>query len=450
MVGQGVRQIDFVLPEDRSASGILGDGTRWGAQFRYHSAGDHNVYEALAKVPSRDDNEAVLIAHSDRLPLIKLAGITSVPTLFCWRGAKLFWTGWGVIRTADVRRLPPGIDERGLFAFLAEGNGGAVLEEGPRPLIARSYEDLIESNRRVLAREFPGVLVGGKEVQPGVWVARNVALHPTARLEPPAFLGENSRVGALVQVGPSASIGKDCMIERETVVSNSVIFDGSYIGERLALRGVVVDRSRFASTRWGVEIEGMDDLLLGSVFSAPLHARVRRASRRSAAAVALLAASPCLVLMLAASAVQLIPPLRRQLMVRTPTIPEPYRWKTFPLWSFGIVENPAGNTGWVKHFFFCLLPALPSIVAGHIGLAGESAQTKEEIERATTPDRAAYLHRQIGILPLDSLCDALPDRDFAVLNTDDRNWLGTVRILGCYAQVVLRSLFLRTPDRHPK
>ena len=82
-------------------------------------------------------------------------------------------------------------------------------------------------------------------------------------------MGENSRVGAMVQVGPSVSIGKDCMIARETVVSHSVVFDGSYIGEKLALRGVVVDRSRFASTRWGVEIEGMDDLLLGSVFSAP-------------------------------------------------------------------------------------------------------------------------------------------------------------------------------------
>ena len=171
---------------------------------------------------------------------------------------------------------------------------------------------------------------------------------------------------------------------------------------------------------------------------------MRRACRRGAAAVALLAATPCLVILLAASAAKLIPALRRQLMVRTPTIPEPYRWKTFPLWSFGIVEKPTGKAGWVKHFFFYLLPALPSVVAGHIGLAGKSPETKEEIEGAAAPKRAAYLHRQLGVLPLDSLCDAMPDRNLMAADADDRDWLGTVRVLGCYAEMVLRSLFLGT------
>jgi hypothetical protein len=54
------------------------------------------------------------------------------------------------------------------------------------------------------------------------------------------------------------------------------------------------------------------------------------------------------------------------------------------------------------------------------------------------------LHRQLGVLPLDSLCDAMPDRNLVAADSDDRNWLGTLKILGCYTELVLRCVFLGT------
>jgi hypothetical protein len=153
-------------------------------------------------------------------------------------------------------------------------------------------------------------------------VARNVSVHATAKLKAPAFLGENSRIGPLVKVGPGASIGRDCLIERETFVSDSVVFGGSYVGQHLKLRGVVVDRSRLINPRWDVEIEGVDDLLLGSVFNAPWNIGLQRACARIAAAVGLLAAFPFLFVMLVCSAVGLMPALRREFMVRTPAVSE--------------------------------------------------------------------------------------------------------------------------------
>ena len=443
IVGQGIRQIEFVLPEEHLATEFLGEGVRWGAQFRYSFTAKDTGYEALARVAPMDSDEAVLIAHSDRLPAIRLVRGALAPTLFCWGGAQMLWTGWGVVRAADTRRIPPGLDEKGLFKYFLNASDGTVCEEGPQPLNARTYADLIESTRRVLAREFPGVLVGGKEVQPGVWVARNVALHPTARVEPPAFVGENSRVGPLVQVGPSASIGRHCMIERETVVSDSVVFAGSYVGQKLSLKGVVVDRSRFASARWGVEIEGMDDLVLGSVFSAPLGARMRRGSRRAVAAFLLLAAAPCLGLLVAASFAELVPPLRRRWIIRTPTISDSNRWKTYALWSFGTVGPPSGAHGWAKHFFYGFLPALPAIVAGHLGFVGTSPQTREDAESDAASAHFAHLRRHPGIVSRDSMRTALPGKACVNAEANGGRTRDTIAVLWSYSGLALRDLFFR-------
>jgi hypothetical protein len=361
--------------------------------------------------------------------------------LFCWKGEELNWTGWGVIRAADTLRLPKGIEETELFTSLMRTGGYLVCAKGPRPLMAHSYENLIEANRRVLAREFPGLLVGGKEVQPGVWVARNVTVHPTAKLTSPAFLGENSRVGALVQVGPGASIGKDCMIERETFVSDSVVCGGSYVGRQLALRGVVVDRSRLINTRWDAEIEGVDELLLGSVFGLPLRTTLRRACSRIAAGLALVVAFPCLLAMFVGSALGMVPRLRREFLVKTPTVSEEYRWKMFPLWSFGSRQAPARRAGWLRHFFLSFLPGLLSIVAGHIGIVGARPRSKKEVEQASVSQRSAYLRSRSGILQPGLFQNAQPDFEMSTFGAVDTGWREAITLIMRYARFVLRECF---------
>jgi lipopolysaccharide/colanic/teichoic acid biosynthesis glycosyltransferase len=436
VVGQGIREIHFILPEeDRDAHGILGDGTRWGAHFRYHAPpGKRRVYDVFKAIDVAGPDEPFLLAQSDRLPLFRLDPGTSVPTLFCWRATELRWTGWGVVRAGDMIGLPKGIKQPELFTSLVRANRDTVCEVGPRPLMAHSCEDLIEANQRVLAREFPGLLVGGKEVQPGVWIARNVSVHPTAKLTSPAFLGENSRVAAMVQVGPGACIGRDCMIERETFVSNSVVCGGSYVGQQLALKGVVVDRSRLINTRWAAEIEGVDELLLGSVYGVPVGTRFRRACGRLVAAVALVLALPCLVAMFIASKIGLIPPLTRELVVQTPAVSEPFRWTMFLLWSFGVRRTPEARDGWLRHFFFCFLPALLSVVTGHIGLTGTKPRSKEEAEQTRDSEFSACLRSRSGILQPNLLEKA--GSEAAALS-----WLEEIKLIGRYVRLVLRDGF---------
>jgi hypothetical protein len=293
-----------------------------------------------------------------------------------------------------------------------------------------------------LGREFPGLLMGGKEVQPGVWIARNVSVHPTAKLKSPAYLGENSRVGAMVQVGPAASIGRDCMIERETFVCDSVVFGGSYVGQQLALRGVVVDRSRLINTRWGAEIEGVDELLLGSVFGAPIRTGLQRGVARVVAALGLILALPFLSIMLLLSLLGLIPALTAAELVRTPAVSEAYRWKYFLRWSFGDHRFPEGGQGWIRNFFFCFLPALFTIAAGHMDFAGSRPRTKEEAEQATINQRSAFLRSRPGFLHPELFGSPAVETGWNCHRETEIGWRETLGLLLRYFGRLLRNFLI--------
>jgi len=437
IIGQGIRQIDFLLrKQDHLTTSVLGNGTRWGARFEYYRSPDNaSIYDGFQQVPMSNPEEHILLAHTDRLPLLCLDNVTAARTLFCWRAEQLCWTGWGVIRAADTLLVPNDIPEQRLFACLKKSGTGVVCTEGVRPLTNRSYDDLLESNRRVLSKEFPGLVLGGKEVQPGVWLARNARVHPTARLAAPAFLGENCRIGALAQVGPAVSIGRDCTIERETRVANSVVYRGSYVGPQLALKGVVVDRSRLISTGCDAEIEDVDELLLGSVFGASFRSVICQSCRCIGAAVALVIILPLLAVMAAGSMVNVVPPLKRRHIVKTPGVRAAYRWRTFSLWSFGGDTLPAGQHGWVRHCFCCFLPSLLSIAAGHMNVTGPRPRNNVELERLRAAKRSVYLQSRPGILQPAPLYPGEPDGDII-----DAKGFRSSQVAADYTAHVLRAI----------
>jgi hypothetical protein len=312
IAGQQITDVDFIIPEeDHIIANVLGSGSRWGARFHYYSAaGAASVYDGIQGIQWKDADELILLAHSDRLPLLRLNTLPTASTLLCWRENHVYWTGWGLVRAADLALVPRGVEEPGLLASLLTTIRDVTCHLGEIPLTARSYDELLESNRRVLSGEFPGLLLGGKEVQPGVWMARNVKVHRTAKLSAPAFLGENCRIGAFAQVGPSAAIGRDCLIERETHVANSVVCGGSYVGQHLDLRSVVVDHSRLFSAACDAEIDGVDELLLGSVFGNSFRNRARRACSRVAATAALIIFLPAFAVLFFGTRLGLVPALR--------------------------------------------------------------------------------------------------------------------------------------------
>jgi hypothetical protein len=138
--------------------------------------------------------------------------------------------------------------------------------------------------------------------------------------------------------------------------------------------------------------------------------------------------------MFIASKIGFIPPLRRELVVQTPAVSEPFRWKMFLLWSFGVRQTPDAHDGWLRHFFFYFLPALLSVVTGHMGLTGTKPRTKKEAEQARDSEFSACLRSRSGILQPNLLEKA--GSEAAVLS-----WLEEIKLIGCYVRLVLRDGF---------
>ncbi len=432
LVAQKIRDIEFVFEAGSIVPDLVAEGTRWGARLKYHDCtGFESVYSGLRQVTWTDPEERILLAHSDRLPLVDLNAVNFVPAMFFSVDSNLEWTGWSVIRASDLEMAAQSASEAQLLAGLDPISRQRV--PCGRPLTARSHGDLLDAHKRVLSGEFPKVIMEGREVKPGLWIARNAYVHPTARLIAPAFIGENARVGSMVQIGPAATIGRDCLIGSETAISDSIICSGTYVARKLVLNGVVVDRSNLVNTKLVAEIEGVDEALLGSVAGLSLRSAARKLLTRLTAGFLIVITLPILLMLYLGSMLRVVPMLRRESIVKTPTVSSRYRWREFPLWSFDGEARTRRAYG-LSHFLFQFLPALFAIASGDMVFVGARPRTKLEMEQAPT----TYLQLSIGILQPEML--GLKARSKNLQERDPR-MSDSFRVCLRYAGAILASFF---------
>src|SRR5262249_913820 len=139
------------------------------------------------------------------------ATAASLPLLFGWRDAAngddaRRWTGWALLTPEHIAAILGDPDEDALRNYLLKETGGPpAWFDGPRPVQMCTFDDLFASHRAVLGKTVDGLMLGCREADPGIWLSRNVKLHPTARFEPPVFVGENCDVGPGVMLGPNAA-----------------------------------------------------------------------------------------------------------------------------------------------------------------------------------------------------------------------------------------------------
>ena len=133
--------------------------------------------------------------------------------------------------------VQPGWDYQELSRFIMDSarNQGSVVN-CPVVLGVRSEAEFLFSQRTALDKRFPGLIFYGREVQEGVWIGRNVVLHPTATLVPPVYLGENTPWMREFFSGPNVVVVRDSVLDRGTTVADSTILPGDYVGQALRAR----------------------------------------------------------------------------------------------------------------------------------------------------------------------------------------------------------------------
>jgi mannose-1-phosphate guanylyltransferase/phosphomannomutase len=119
-----------------------------------------------------------------------------------------------------------------LFGAVAEGYWEDV---GTLEAYVGAHKDALDGKVRVE--------VDGFELRPGVFVGEGAELHPEARVEGPAVIGDNCRLEAGVRLGPYTVLGTNVRIRDDADLERSVVHDNAYLGEGVRLRGTVIGRS---------------------------------------------------------------------------------------------------------------------------------------------------------------------------------------------------------------
>jgi lipopolysaccharide/colanic/teichoic acid biosynthesis glycosyltransferase len=413
-----ITEFDFILSHrPEQLEDFLGDGTRWAnnLEFRFHLAPKDGTlpYHLLKGMGLENETRPVLLGHADRLSRIPMleeiqsAGQAPL-ALCCWSEAmpkRHRWNGWGWFPGAMLHQLPAEMNEAvlvsHLFNLANEVADKDMWVEVPRPLSCQTYKDLLDSQRRVLAGEFPGLLLGASQdsENPGVWIGRNVALHPSARaqLKSPVYIGENCKIGAGVQLGPNAVLERDCVLTKNCTVEDALVMSGSFVGEGLDLIQVLVHKNRLINVQLGSAISLVDDFILGSIEDHDIRQWWSSLFSRLSGLMLLIFWTPLLILTaLCLKVVRHGPVLHKRQVVRLPAPEERAGWRTFELWSFSSAARPPRSG--LGHFVLCFLPALVNVTRGEMRLVGLPARTKDEIQDLRPEWKALYLRAQAGII----------------------------------------------------
>jgi lipopolysaccharide/colanic/teichoic acid biosynthesis glycosyltransferase len=247
------------------------------------------------------------------------------------------------------------------------------------------------------------LLVHGKEVNEGVWLSRNVRIHPSASLVPPVYLGENCEVGEGARLGPQVFVGRDCVIDRQAALANSVVLPGSYVGEGVEAEDALVDRDRLARCHPGGLLRLDEQVPVASLTESSLPRRARQALSMGLGWCLLLLATP--VLLLTALWLKVRRGgrvLHTNRVVSLPAFRRGGGRATFGLWSFSVpgrrgARGSAGEVGW-RHFFLDFLPGLVNVARGDLRLVGLPPRTPEEVEQLGSDWQALYLRGSAGLV----------------------------------------------------
>ncbi len=111
----------------------------------------------------------------------------------------------------------------------------------PTPLARiTNWQDYHNVQQRILAGEFPGVLIAGIQLEQGVWVGKNISVSSRVSFQSPLIIGDNCRIGKGVTLGKHTIIGHDVMIDVGAVLDDVVVFPKTFIGPQVHLRHAVI------------------------------------------------------------------------------------------------------------------------------------------------------------------------------------------------------------------
>ncbi len=469
LVGQGRKDLDIILSHlPQQIEDLLGDGSRWGCTIKYHLVRDVSLIGRALKTIAERDEKPCLLVDATAIPQVDLSSIDKEtisrgPVFFCEeeRNRKPDepfepWSGWAWLPTSAVHIFPVLSKLSDLYHWArVRYRKRCTVVTTPRVLKINTYAGLLDAHNQVLAKDFTGLMLTGREVEEGIWLSRDVTIEPGVQLLPPVFIGQNTRIGRKVSLGPYAVAGRNCVIDDRCTISNAVIFPYTYVGEYLEMEEVLVDKNRLINVHYTSETTITDDFLLSNVRGKEMQKWLSGGFSILFAYFLLAIALPLLpFIYLTLKARGLTPAQVHREAVILPAEFDSALWKTYSLTSVTLADrNGNGETAtmgrFCRHFLTTFLPGLISVARGHVQVVGVLPRTKDEILAMDHEWRLTYMRAKAGLITESFInfgADASLDELFSaeIIYSSSFNRARDLKLLGRYFGALGRELFSKS------
>ena len=263
-VDRGVTRIAFLISPGATETALhFGDGARWGVTAAYHETAAPLL--TAAELAEQLGDGPLLLGRGVSLPCLPAIDGTASSLFLDADCQPPSWTGWALLTASELSRFGRELASGAGWRPAARAASLTVRTAVNPVLSAATGRDLVAANRLALHGRAPHLYCAAKETDPGIRMARGARVHPTARLQPPVFLGEGSYVGRDCEIGPCAVLSSETVIEHSCTVVNSVVLSDTYIGPGLAIRDSIVNRGSVHNLRLGVELELSEPHIAGAL-----------------------------------------------------------------------------------------------------------------------------------------------------------------------------------------
>ena len=190
-----------------------------------------------------------------------------------------------------------------------------------------------------------------QNVEKGIWLSRGISLHPTAKIEPPVFIGEFCQYGPESPPGSQCNIENRCIIDTGSKVKQSLICQSSYVGESLDIHECIVDRNLLINLMHNTSIRIHEDFMLSDLARKSFFRPIFSWMARITALGLFLCLSPFYLYLKATC------PLQKTKVVYLPAPEDSSQWTSFDWTTFA---PPPGCRFKGLKKYFCFLPLLIS------------------------------------------------------------------------------------------
>lgn len=405
IVANGIKKIEFILNDHANAvETFFGTGQRWGIECKYHLCTDaEKPFETLKNI-FRLNSEDCILVYGDRLAFCPLNNCTDNESgIKCsiWKdGDKEYFAGMAHVSGEYIESLESDmtLDAFGKMLTTISECDKFYVEE---PMFVNSYQSYLHSTGLAMTKYIDKLMVSGKVKDEAIWISRNVVIHPTAKLIPPLYLGQDCRIAAGCILGPGV-ISDGCIIDKKTSIKESVVLKDSYVGEGLELDDVIIDKSLLVNAKHNSVLNIPDPYILGSMADQSFQTACYRLFVRFSALILFVITLPLLLI----TAVRLKIKGVKQLFVyddfvSLPTVDEPLMWKTVKVPRFNTDLPDAGSRKGSRRrreFVYYTIPGLISVIYGKLYVVGSAGRTPDEILKMNQDWRDLYLQSKVGII----------------------------------------------------